>query len=456
MGLSRRRFVGAGVALGAAALLRADRAAPADAAPDPRDAFDAAVQRFAYVDESPTYDTSFAVRAPTSVGVRDVIGVQVRSALPVRLAVLRVGYSATTGRPAGSTVAETLTGAVGEHPDADATTWPISWTLPVAATWASGLYLVVATRVDGAARFAPFVVRAHDPAPVMVQVPITTYQAYNAWGGASLYRYNSPGGVGRHVSLHRPFDVFDGAGFAFYGDIQLAAWLDREGINASWLTSLDLHGEEALDGGRVVVSAFHDEYWSTPMRDRLERFVARGGNAAFFAANSVYWKVRIEGGDMVCHKAVDADDDPHPDPTCTWRNQLVDRSEHLLMGSRYLDYEHPYGTGFPFVVAAADHWVYEGTGVSDGDRMEGLVGYEWDHAPDPTMPGLTVLADSRFTSSDGQAQQHNATLLQHPQGGAVLNVGTTYWPRVLLGDVAFAPDERVGRMTRNVLTRFGA
>ena len=51
---------------------------------------------------------------------------------------------------------------------------------------------------------------------------------------------------------------------------------------------------EILDGYRLVLSVGHDEYWSAPMRDSLEAFIAKGGNAAFFSGNSVCWQVRSE------------------------------------------------------------------------------------------------------------------------------------------------------------------
>lgn len=448
MGVTRRTFVGAGLAFGAGAALRADHARSATDLTDPVGAFETAVRRFAEARSSPAYDQSFAVQATPSVVAGDALELRLRSSQPTALALLRVVWSPRAGRPSGEVVASATVSTA-----ADLST---AWAPTVRGEWPSGLYMVVATQASGAVRFAPVVVRSPvtERAAVMVQVPLTTYHAYNGWGGASLYRYNSPDGSATELALTRPFDVFDGAGFAFYGDVQLAAWLHREGIAASWTTSLDLHARaDALDGARVLVTSFHDEYWSTPMRDRLELFVAGGGNAVWLAANSVYWRVRIDGDRMVCRKAVTALDDPHPEPTCTWRNPLAGKSEHLLMGSRYLDYEHPYGTGFPYVVANARHWAYDGTGLADGDVIEGLVGYEWDHAPHADMAGLTLLADGTFRSSDGDEQRHHATVLEHPGGGTVVNVGTTYWPRFLLGDAQFPADERIGSVTHNLLAR---
>src|SRR4051795_8833185 len=61
-------------------------------------------------------------------------------------------------------------------------------------------------------------------------------------------------------------------------------------------TDVDLHrdGAALLEPYRLMVSVGHDEYWSGPMRDAVEGFVAAGGNAAFFSGNTSLWQVRLE------------------------------------------------------------------------------------------------------------------------------------------------------------------
>lgn len=45
-----------------------------------------------------------------------------------------------------------------------------------------------------------------------------------------------------------------------------------------------------------------------------------------------------------------------------------------------------YPTDAPYVVHAADHWLYEGTGVRPGDGFDHLVGVEFDRV----TPGAPV------------------------------------------------------------------
>lgn len=407
---------------------------------------------FADADHSPIYDQTTAVFASElSVRVGEPLVIRARSPHRLDVSVIDVGTQRS--------VVNLRNVDVGSN-DVDPSRWPILLRSQSTEGWRSGFYMVVARPHDGAdwKRFAPFVVRpAAPPTGIVVQVPFATYQAYNGWGGGSLYPFNSPDGVFKNLPLARPFDVFDGAGFSFYGDWQFCRWLAEERHDVSYITSFDLHNDpDIVSKASLFVSVFHDEYWSTPMRQNLASFVDGGGNAAFLGANSMFWRVRIHDGFMTCRKATTAAADPDPDITAQWRSTLINQPEDQLLGSRYDSYVMPYGTSFDWTVTNADHWVYGGTGLVTGDRLPGLVGYEWDNAPDPTRPGLTLLSQTVINSEPNKPHRHEATVIEHPGRGTVFNAGTTYWPRFLLGDSHFRRDAYVEQVTRNVLRRLGA
>src|SRR5262249_56952124 len=76
----------------------------------------------------------------------------------------------------------------------DAGNWAVSasWAVPLTAT--SGLYFARVARDDtGGASLIWFVVRDDDGASdLLFQTSDTTWQAYNAWGGYSLYQDSNP------------------------------------------------------------------------------------------------------------------------------------------------------------------------------------------------------------------------------------------------------------------------
>jgi hypothetical protein len=336
--------------------------------------------------------------------------------------------------------------------------WPAIAAVTIPPTWRSGFYLVVIAprgRRDPI-RYAPFVVRDDsDGAAVVVQIPFATYQAYNGWGGASLYDFNSPAGRAPAVSFDRPYEGLGGAGFYFYGDYHLVQWLEREGYDVSYTASADTHRSATLPADRRLwLSCFHDEYWTAPMRDHLETWVASGVNVAFLSANNVYWRTRqtLDARTLTCYKEDAAGPRRDPDRmevTATWRSSLVGRPEHELLGAHYGSYRFPYGVGDAWRVADDSHWLYEGTGLRRGDAIPRLVGYEWDHAPDPTRTGLTLVSDTPMP--DGT--RHQATVLETPRRGTVVNWSTTYVPRLLTGEGSFPADDRVRRMVANLIHR---
>ena len=71
--------------------------------------------------------------------------------------------------------------------------WHATLTLPDPEALPSGVYIVKLHASDGAQSDCLFVVRSARPTPLLVEIPTATYEAYNAWGGDSLY----PGGSRR-------------------------------------------------------------------------------------------------------------------------------------------------------------------------------------------------------------------------------------------------------------------
>ncbi len=320
--------------------------------------------------------------------------------------------------------------------------------------FSDGVHVLVARSVERSTSPTthPFVVtNSQSDAPTVVQIATLTYQAYNGWGGASLYDYNSPEGAAASVALDRPYDIFDGLGCLPLGDLQLVQWLERQRIPVTYATNLDTHQNPNLMRGRkLFLTNFHDEYWSAAMRNNLERWVVDGTHSAFLSANSIYWQVELDlAGDtptMHCAK------DPLVPTQYLFRSSQVGRPEAAFLGAAYDSFAHPYGTAFDWVVENSDHWLYDRTGLRNGDRIKRLVGYEWDRLdPGHGISGLTVLAGAAVRNG----RRHNATIIEQPGRGTVLNVGTTYWSRLLSGGGHWPdrPHRAVEQMTSNLFSQ---
>src|SRR5438270_14043179 len=85
-------------------------------------------------------------------------------------------------------------------------------TLNIPSTWVSGAYLARLDASNGDSSYIYFVVRNDGGTEAMdFQTSVTTYQAYNAWGGVSLYTNTTNNSIYKYahatkVSFDRPFD----------------------------------------------------------------------------------------------------------------------------------------------------------------------------------------------------------------------------------------------------------
>ena len=273
-------------------------------------------------------------------------------------------------------------------------------------------------------------------------------------------------------------------------------WAERAGYEIDYAVNSDLEFRpEILDHYKLVLSVGHDEYWSSPMRDHLEAFIARGGNVAFLSGNSVYWQVRSEdnGRALVSWKQ-GYKNDPHYEGgdhgqlTTLWCSRLVGRPENRLTGvsfayggyHRFFD-QFQDGTG-AYTVHRPNHWVFEGAGLKRGDLLgarDKIVSYECDGCdyeledgiPVPTHrdgtpenfeilaagPAALSAADDSLgmivealhgDRSAPHRQPGTAMIGAYTRGGTVVTVGSTNWSDGLRGR-----DKAVERITRNILDR---
>jgi hypothetical protein len=314
--------------------------------------------------------------------------------------------------------------------------WPVTDTVSVPTSWVSGYYyalLRVTSAGDdtGARGYVPFIVRdaPERHSQILVQVPVNTWQAYNPWGGKSLYPFNSSDlEPALRVSFDRPL-AFTAQG-PFDWEYNMVRFLEREGYDLSYQTDLDTDlRPESLLQHRLVLVIGHDEYWTKRMRDAFDAARDAGTNLAFTNSNAAYWQVRYEDGGRTIVGYKEAAPDPEPDPalkTIRFRSLVPPRPECALLGVMfYRIREHESGTVDYTVTEAAnsDPW-FAGTGFAPGDKVLDVVGNEWDSRPEPPVPtdcvkpGLTVLFHY-----EGAPQNADAVKYTAPSGARVFAGG---------------------------------
>ncbi len=408
----------------------------------------------------------------TSINHGDSIKFYVSTTRPsYQIDIYRIGWYGG----AGARLIMTVTGLTGHNypaPAPDSTTgmveanWPAAYTLQTTTGWVTGFYQVKLTADDGSVGYLIFIVRDDSStADILYQVGLTTYQAYNNWGGKSLYDHNSTTPRASKVSFDRPYEDAQGSGYLYDGDYNFVRWLERNGYNVTYATNLDTETNPVLMTNHTIfLSSTHDEYWSWNMRDHLKTWRDQGKHLAFFDANDVYWQIRFEpssGGVPnrveVCYK--DATTDPMANrstpwlTTVLWRDPPVNMPENALLGVMY-GYTFDYYTNYDWTVQNASNWIYEGTGVQNGDTIPKVIGHEYDRVYDNglTPPGLITLSNS-YIPATGEYQ--NASIYTAPSGALVFDAATNRWSWLLddSGYESTPVDPRIVRMTQNILNR---
>ena len=334
------------------------------------------------------------------------------------------------------------------------TNWTKTTTLQIPSSWVTGVYLAKLTTNTGNSSFIFFVVRddgGHED--LDFQTSVTTYQAYNTWGGTSLYNNLTNGSVypyahATKVSFDRPFNPGDsnGAGHYFFYEYKFVYWLESQGYNVTYTTDVDTDTNvNPITNHKGFLSVGHDEYWSNGMRTNVQNAINAGVNVAFFSANAMYWQIRFEANAAgvpdrveVGYKdfATDPSGPPGPDPlfgvnnalvTTNWRDPTVNQPENGIIGVMF---EQQVDQSYAYVVQDASSWIYDNTGFVNGSTVPGIVGYEydkvWSNGFSPA--GLTILSNSPVHGCCGGFSSFaNSTIYTAPSGARVFAGGTIQW-----------------------------
>jgi hypothetical protein len=312
----------------------------------------------------------------------------------------------------------------------------------------------------------PITVRsARTAGAVVILNDNTTWQAYNAWGGYSLYQ--GPDGLPAHrgyvVSFDRPYDGNGAVRFLAFDQAAITL-AERTGVPLAYETDVDIDQDPGLlAGARAVISLGHDEYYSQAMRTALLTARDAGTNLAFLGANAVYRHIRFadSGRVIICYKAAAIDPlfgHDNADTTQQWRDPPDPRPESVLVGAFY----ECDPVSAPYVVYDPSHWIFAGTGAYRGERFAGLVGPEYDRL-NPAVPfprPMQVLAHSALTC-DGFSTFSDTVYYTVSSGAAVFASGTMRWVCAMRGPycghgLTWAAQRFVDRATQNLLRAFAA
>jgi Bacterial Ig domain len=350
----------------------------------------------------------------------------------------------------------------------DCGNWAVSasWSVPAGAT--SGIYFAKLVREAGPAGSSHvfFIVRDDDGrSDLLFQTSDTTWQAYNEYGGNSLY-VGSPAGRAYKVSYNRPFTTRGTSeeDWLFNSEYPMVRWLERNAYDVSYFTGVDSDrlGAEIREH-KAFLSVGHDEYWSGGQRANVEAARDAGVHLAFFSGNEAFWKTRWEDGHrtLVSYKETHANAKIDPAPgvwTGTWRdprafNPEGARPENALTGTLFSVNSGTVALQVPVAEGRLRLWRNAGLSPTGTTTLApGSVGYEWDEDIDngARPPGLVRLSSTTATGVEKlidhgsnyapDTATHRLTLYRDTNGAGpdalVFGAGTVQWSWGLDGEHA--------------------
>lgn len=366
--------------------------------------------------------------------------------------------TATLPQTQPSPLTDAITGLV------DCGNWSESGQWHVPATAVSGIYIARLKRTDNdGASHIVFIVRDDTShSDMLFQASDATWQAYNVYGGNSLYvgTTSLPNGHASKVSYNRPFLTRNGGGgggamedWLFNAEYPMIRFLERNGYNVSYFTNTDAARYGSLiQNHKIYLSVGHDEYWSKEQRNNVEAARNAGVHMAFFSGNEVYWKTRWENSTdgsntpyrtLVCYKEGTLGEnvcgikcDPSAEWTGLWRDGCSFPSADGCNAENSLTGQIGWQNSTGSIQVSAAYKTYRFwrntsiaslSGASVATLPNGTLGYEWDDNKmdmyENSYPHGRMILSNTFLGG----RTHELSLYRHPGGALVFGAGTVQW-----------------------------
>lgn len=355
--------------------------------------------------------------------------------------------------------------------------WKSMAKLTIQPNWVSGIYVAKLTELnEGLQSYIIFVVRDDRQADYVFQVSDHTWQAYNRWPSQfSLYddgTHQWHWGGKSSVSFNRPYGKYcqildaplsTGSGEFFLWEFPFVHWLEQEGFDVTYVSNTDTHRDAVTAArGRGFLSVGHDEYWTIEMYRHVQAAIQSGVSVGFFSGNAVCGKIVWDAATRSFYRT-----GVFGPPGGTREFESMSSLTHERPYANELIGAHSTGPvtgGADWICTLPNHWIYQNTGMQLGDRIPGLIGWEYHGDPAP-IPGLEIVASGPTQDAPGQPNggEYTATVYPGPKGNFVFNAATCWWadglsapPGYQSPQVYTSPlgtDRRVQQITRNVLLR---
>ncbi|MFI0405816.1 N,N-dimethylformamidase beta subunit family domain-containing protein [Actinomadura sp. 3N508] len=315
----------------------------------------------------------------------------------------------------------------------------------------------------------------------------------------SLYDFHRDGSGCYYASRLRPLTTLTPDYISSFGpwnlsaDLCLLDWLEHEGIGYDVVCDDDLHAEgvAALAGYDVVLTGSHPEYYTAPMLDAHEAYLAGGGRVMYLGGNGFYWVTGVSPQQphvieiRRAHTGTRGWEVPPGETHLSttgeagglWRHRGRAPQRHVGVGFAAQGGRgkgRPYSPAPPagdergaFALSGVDGLIEADALVSGGaagmevDRVDAALGSPPHTVVLATADGFSdayqlaveevFQSNSRLGGTVEPRVRADLAFFEYPNGGAVFSTGSIAWCTAL-GAKGYA--NPVAQVTGNVLRRF--
>ena len=362
--------------------------------------------------------------------------------------------------------------------------WEPSVEVTIPNDWLSGVYLGKLTTIPQSSSepywqsYIIFIVKDDRPADFLFQCSDNTWQAYNQWPeNESLYTHPDGAHVpGVAVSFDRPYgkytQIFDhplsiGSGEFLLWEFPLAFWMEQHGYDVTYGSNCDTCDPPFVQRCRTFLSVGHDEYWDQRQYRSVEAALHSGTHLAWLCGNSVFIDSPFAPSsaghaDRIISRA-GCYGELRSDERASYSSlfgdlQATGPDERGIMGVRSVV---PFNGGGDWICRQQNHWLFADTGMTNGDSIPGLVGWEHHGEPDPALQDLAVVASGSIWSGGTREGKYEAVVYPGPAENIVFNASTVFWAQGLAAPPGHiipwshfsrphGPDVRLQQMTHNL------
>ena len=250
--------------------------------------------------------------------------------------------------------------------------WNLSFSVPIDKSFDDGYYLVILEDdINNKFNFPIIINEENKNSNIAILAPTSTWTAYNAWGGKSLYHNIIDSSNVYFVSTQRPNTIMFGGKHDIQVEANIFNWFENNyNVNIYPDNILDEY-PNILNDINIIILSYHCEYISSKTYNKLINLVKKTGKSMIsMGGNQIYWKSKWDSKFQImeCRKDLTFFKNTYS-LGGMWKHNF--KNESKFLGVRYSD--AGYNTYAPYKIVMPSHWLFSDVKITS-DSLFGLYG----------------------------------------------------------------------------------